>query len=94
MEILYNECRAYGKPIEENLNGEVDNRFHGYMMLLAQQVDGLGHQFETKSSNRPFEEYDKPPSERQPLRAIVQNLVLKDTEWKPRVANEMLRDLK
>ena len=90
---FHNKCRAYGKLIEENLNGEVDIRFHGYMLLLSEQEHGLDHQFETNSWHRPVEEYDKPIRE-VTVEAIVNDLVLKDTEWKPRVANKMLRDLK
>ncbi|KAI4233602.1 MAG: hypothetical protein LQ349_004315 [Xanthoria aureola] len=91
---FYNECRAYGKIIEAKLNGEVAVRCHGYLMLSPEHEDELDHRFGITGWNRPIEEHDKSPSERQPLRAIVKNLVLEDTEWIPRVANKMLRDLK
>lgn len=32
-----NECRAYRKLIENNLNGEVAVRCHRYLMLLAKR---------------------------------------------------------
>lgn len=91
---FYNECRAYGKLIDAKLNGEVAVRCHGYLMLSPEHEDELDHRFGITGWNRPIEEYDKSPSERQPLRAIVKDLVLEDTEWIPRIANKMLRDLK
>ncbi|KAL8836998.1 MAG: hypothetical protein Q9176_005999 [Flavoplaca citrina] len=88
---FYNECRAYGRLIEKNLNGQVAVRCHGYMMLSAEYEDTLEDQFVMNGWNRLAEEYDEPPSKRQPLRAIVKDLVLEDTVWKPRV---MLSHLK
>ncbi|KAL9630621.1 MAG: hypothetical protein Q9204_004627 [Flavoplaca sp. TL-2023a] len=91
---FYNECRAYGRLIAENLNGQVAVRCHGYMMLSAEHEDTLDNQFEMNGWNRLAEEYDEPPSKRQPLRAIIKDLVLEDTVWKPRVAVRMLSHLK
>ncbi|KAL9033240.1 MAG: hypothetical protein Q9180_006050 [Flavoplaca navasiana] len=91
---FYNECRAYGKLIEKNLNGQVAVRCYGYMMLSAELEDTLGNQFEMNDWNRLSEEYDQPPSKRQPLRAIIKDLVLEDTDWTPRVARRMLSHLK
>lgn len=91
---FFNECRAYGKLIEKDLNGNVAVYCHGYLMLPAQYEEDLEEQFEGLGWNRPFEEYDKPPAERQHLRAIVKELVLEDTDWKHRVAVKMLRHLK
>ncbi|KAL9119290.1 MAG: hypothetical protein Q9187_004159, partial [Circinaria calcarea] len=91
---FYNECRAYGKLVEAKLNGEVAVRCHGYLILSAKREDDLDHRFAITGWNRPIEEYDKLPSKRQPLRAIVKDLVLEDTKWSPLVANKMLRDLR
>lgn len=88
---FYNECRAYGKLIEKNLNGQVAVRCHGYMVLPAEYEDTLELQFEIDGWNRLSEEYDEPPSKRQPLRAIIKDLVLEDTKWTPR---RMLSHLK
>ncbi|KAI4281523.1 MAG: hypothetical protein L6R38_003627 [Xanthoria sp. 2 TBL-2021] len=41
-----------------------------------------------------MEDYDGLPENRPPLRAIVKDLVLEDTQWTPRVANKMLQDLR
>lgn len=89
-----NECRACGKLNQVNLNGEVAVRCHGYLMLSAKYEDGLNNRFGLTGWNRPSEEYDKAPLQRQPLRTIVKDLILDDTDWTPRVANKMLRDLK
>ncbi|KAL8951220.1 MAG: hypothetical protein Q9222_002783 [Ikaeria aurantiellina] len=91
---FYNECRAYGKLVGAKLNGEVAVRCHGYMMLSSKQEDALDQKFGASDWNRPVEEYDRLPSTRPPLRAIVKDLILDDTRWTPRVANKMLRDLK
>ncbi|KAL8671530.1 MAG: hypothetical protein Q9168_003975 [Polycauliona sp. 1 TL-2023] len=91
---FYNECRAYGKLVEVNLNGKVAVRCHGYLLLPARYEKDLDRQFGEIEWNRPIEEYDKPVSERQPLRAIVKDLVLQDTEWSPLTANQILRNLK
>ncbi|KAL8853717.1 MAG: hypothetical protein Q9221_001528 [Calogaya cf. arnoldii] len=91
---FFNECRAYGKLVEKDLNGKVAVYCHGYLILPAQYEEDLEQQFEGLGWNRPFEEYDKPPADRQPLRAIVKELVPEDTDWKPRVAVKILRHLK
>lgn len=91
---FYNECRAYGKLVEAELNGEVAVRCHGYLMLSYKQEDDLDRRFGITDWNRPIEQYDMSPSKRPPLRATVKDLILEDPEWSPRVANKMLRDLK
>lgn len=93
---FYNECRAYGKLVEHNLNGEVAVRCHGYLMLSAEYEDQLDDRFPELEldRDRPSEEYEKPVSSRSPLRAIVKDLVLEETTWKPYVARRMLRDLR
>lgn len=44
--------------------------------------------------DRPGEEYDKPVSQRQPFRAIVKELILKDVLLTGKVADKTLRDTK
>lgn len=91
---FYNEYRAYGKLVENNLNGEVAVRCHGYLMLSAEYENQLGDRFPDLEWDRPSEEYEKPVSSRSPLRAIVKDLVLEANIWKPYVARRMLRDLR
>ncbi|KAI4101710.1 MAG: hypothetical protein LQ339_004944 [Xanthoria mediterranea] len=93
---FYNECRAYGKLVENHLNGEVAVRCHGYLMLSAEYDDQLDDRFPELELDwdRPSEEYEKPVASRSPLRAIVKDLVLEDNIWKPYVARKMLGDLR
>lgn len=51
---FYNECRAYGKLVENNLNGEVAVRCHGYLMLSAEYEDQLDDRFPDLEWDRPF----------------------------------------
>lgn len=44
--------------------------------------------------DRPGEEYDKPLPQRQPFRAIVKDLILKDVPLTGKVADKILRDTK
>ncbi|KAL8796092.1 MAG: hypothetical protein Q9182_007426 [Xanthomendoza sp. 2 TL-2023] len=91
---FFNECRAYGKLIENNLNGEVAVHCHGYLMLTADYEDKLDDLFGELDWDRPDEEYEKPVSKRSPLRTIVKDLIVEDNIWKPYVVRKMLRDLK
>ncbi|KAL8672572.1 MAG: hypothetical protein Q9168_002977 [Polycauliona sp. 1 TL-2023] len=91
---FYNECRAYGKLVDKGLNGAVAVACHGYLMLSAEYESELDHHFGPIDWNRPSEEYEKPVSQRAPLKTIVKDLVLEDTIWKPRAARRILRDLK
>lgn len=69
-------------------------RCYRYIILSAKYEDTLDNQLIINGWSRLSEEYNKPPSKRQLLRAIVKDLVLKDTVWKPRVANRILSHLK
>lgn len=91
---FYNECRAYGRLEETKLNGKVAVCCHGYIPISADKEAQLEREFGVGDWNRPGDEYDKPASQRQPFRAIVKDLVLKDIPLTARVADKMLRDLK
>ncbi|KAL8919895.1 MAG: hypothetical protein Q9172_004743 [Xanthocarpia lactea] len=91
---FYNECRAYGKLVEAGLNGAVAVHCYGYMMIPAKYEDELKHRFGIVDWDRPVEENEKRPSQMQPLKAIVKDLVLEDTTWSPKTAKKMLRDLR
>lgn len=41
MDPFYNECRAYGRLEEANLNGKVAVRCHGYMTFPAEYEEEL-----------------------------------------------------
>lgn len=91
---FYNECRAYGRLVDANLNGKVAVRCHGYMTLPAHYEDELRHRFGVFIWERPSEESELPVSERQELQAVVKELILEDTIWIPRVVRKRLGDLK
>ena len=69
-------------------------RCHGYIPISADKEDYLKREFGIEDWDRPGDEYDKPVSQRQPFRAIVKDLVLKDTPLTAKVADKMLVDLK
>ena len=94
MDPFYNECRAYGRLEEANLNGKVAVRCHGYMTFPAEYEEELERRLDVSDWGRPGDEYDKDVSERQPLRAIVKDLVRKDVPLTGRVADKILRDMK
>ena len=91
---FYNECRAYGRLKEKKLNGKVAVYCHGYIPISADKEEQLEREFGVGDWDRPGDEYDKPVSKRQPLRAIVKDLVLKDVPLTAKVADKMLTDLK
>ena len=91
---FYNECRAYGRLKEKKLNGKVAVYCHGYMPISADKEEQLERRFHVGDWDRPGEEYDKPVSKRQPFRAIVKDLVVKDVPLSAKVADKMLTDLK
>jgi len=94
MDPFFNECRAYGRLIEKNVNGKVAVHCYGYLMIPANREDELRNRFGVTTWNRPHEEYSKPASERQPFRAIVKDLVTEDVPLTAKTAKKMLRDLR
>jgi hypothetical protein len=94
MDPFFNECRAYGRLIEHNANGEVAVRCYGYLMIPASREDDLRECFGVTAWNRPREEYTKPVSRRQPFRAIAKDLVTEDVPLTAKIAKMMLRDLR
>jgi len=94
MDPFYNECRAYGRLVEKELNGTIAVRCYGYLTLPATIEDELHEKFDVVNWDRPDEEYERPTSERQPLRAIVKELVREDLTFTAKYLNKMLRHLK
>lgn len=91
---FYNECRAYGRLIEANVNGRVAVRCYGYITLPAQREKEIEEKFGVVRWERPEKECAKPVSRRQPLRAIVKELVSEDLPFNAKMASKTFRDLK
>jgi len=94
MDPFFNECRAYGRLIEKNINGIAAVRCYGYLMIPANKEDELRERFGVTSWNRPNKEYLEPISRRQPFRAIVKDLIIEDIPFTARIAKKMLLDLR
>lgn len=94
MDPFFNECRAYGRLIDKNVNGKVAVRCYGYLMIPANREEELKDRYGVTNWNRPYEDYSKPASRRQPFRAIVKDLVTEDVPLTARTAKKMLRDLR
>ena len=94
MDPFFNECRAYGALIDDNLNGKVAVHCHGYLMIPATKEAELQQRFGVTAWARPKEEYAKPARQRQPFRAIVKDLVTEDVPMTAKVAKKMLADLR
>ncbi|KAL8687615.1 MAG: hypothetical protein Q9218_006261 [Villophora microphyllina] len=91
---FYKECRAYGRLLKSSLDAKVAVHCHGYMMLPARLENKLLRDFGAGDWQRPREEYKRPTSERQALKAIVKDLVLEKTVWDKRMARKALGHLK
>ena len=91
---FFRECRAYGRLEEKKLNGKVAARCYGYITIPYKEEDQLLREFRVGDWDRPDEDYDLPESERQPLRAIVKELILKDVPLTGKVADRILKDMK
>ncbi len=91
---FFNECRDYGRLIDENLNGKVAVRCYGYATIPAEREEELKRKFEIDNWKRPGNEYAKAPHRRQPFRAIIKDLIIEDVPFTEKVAKKMLNDLR
>lgn len=91
---FYNECRAYGRLIDADLNGKVAVRCYGYLTIPAEREEELREKFNIEAWNRPDREYLKPASKRQPFRAIVRDLISEGVPFTSQSVKKILRDLK
>ena len=91
---FYRECRAYGKLIEANLNGKVAVRCHGFLSLPANVENELKEKFHVELWDRSEDDYDMPVSKRQPLRAIVKDLIFSESDFTEKDIHRMLKHLK
>lgn len=93
MDPFYNECRAYGRLIDRGVNGKVAVRCHGHLFIPAAMEEELAQRFEVYTWNRPSDESRLMMSKRQPLRAIVKDLIQDDTALDKRMLSRMRKDL-
>ena len=91
---FFRECRAYERLKERGLNGKVAARWYGYITIPAEEEKLFGRKFQVWQWDRPDEDWSKPTSKRQPFRAIVKELILKEAPLTGRVADRTLRDMK
>ena len=89
---FYNECRAYGRLIECNVNGKVAVRCHGHMAIPATREEELDRRFEVYKWDRPENDSKLSVSKRQPFRAIVKDLI-EDDSLNERKLIRMRKDL-
>ena len=94
MDPFYRECRAFGKVIESKLNGKIAVRCYGYLVIPARREQQLKRKFDIDTWNRPDYDFAKPILQRQPLRAIVKDLILETVPFTIKQVNKILRDLK
>lgn len=88
---FYNECRAYGKLIDCDVDGKVAVRCHGHLGIPAAREEELAQRFDVYAWDRPT---DDTGSKKEPLRAIVKDLVQEDhNPLNERVLGKMRKDL-
>lgn len=90
---FYNECRAYGKLIEGDVNGKVAVRCHGHMTIPAAREEELAQRFEVDIWDRPEDDSKLPVSKRQPFHAIVKDLIEDDRPLNEKKLIRMRKDL-
>ena len=90
---FYNECRAYGRLNEANLDGKVAVRCHGYTTLPATIESKLEKRFDVVDWDRGDDDDDKPIKQKAVFRAIVKDLVMEDIPLTHRVVKKMKKDL-
>ncbi|KAL9016606.1 MAG: hypothetical protein Q9185_006049 [Variospora sp. 1 TL-2023] len=92
---FYNECRAFGKLIESNLNGRVAVRCYGYTTIPAELVHQIGYRFQVDDWIKDAEDhqYYQLPLHRQVFRATVKDLIPDDVQLTHMRVKRMRRDL-
>ncbi len=91
---FYNECRAFGRIVEADLNGKIAVRCYGYLAVSAKNEEELKRRFNIETWDRPDKECFSPASNKQPFRAIVKDLILDPVPFTDKQVKKMLRDLK
>ena len=90
---FYNECRAYGRLIEGDVNGKIAVRCQGHMTIPATIEEELDRRFDIYAWDRENDEYKLPVTKREPIRAIVKDLVEDDSPLTEKQFIKMRRDL-
>lgn len=90
---FYNECRAYGRLIEHGMNGKVAVLCYGHLVIPAAIEEELAQRFDVHTWTRPEVELKLPTSKRQPLRAIVKDLVQDNIVLNENLLSRMRKDL-
>jgi hypothetical protein len=85
MDPFYAECRAYERIEEMNCNGKVAVRCD-ITSIPATREEELSIKFNINDWGRSAEEYSKNSTHRQPFRAIVKELVRKDSRFTEKVS--------
>lgn len=91
---FYAECRAYGGLIDSNLNGEVAAFCHGYLTLPAEVEVLFDKDYPGLEWNRPSKEYRRPPSRRQPFRAILKDFIADQSPLSHMTVKKVLQRLR
>ena len=96
MDPFYNECRAYGRLLQKNMNGKVAARCYGYLTLPVAREKELAQRFAVDEDEwqRPERDNALPAHKRAPLRAIVKQLIREDKPLTRTLVVKMLRDLR
>ena len=94
MDPFYNECRAFGRIIEANLNGKIAVHCFGYITIPAEKEEELRQRFNVGAWGWPVEDSAKEGNQREPFRAIVKELIRHDTPFTEKLFKKILRDLK
>ena len=87
MDPFFNECRAYGRLIERGQNGKIAARCYGYTAISAEREEALYRKYGV-------EHWGRPVGDRQPIRAIVKELIEDDSPLTHKVAKKILKDLR
>ena len=90
---FYNECRAYGRLKEANLDGKVAVRCHGYTTLPTTIESELEKRFDVVDWDLDDDNDAEPMKKREVFRAIVKDLVTEDVPLTHRVVKKMKKDL-
>lgn len=91
---FYAECRAYGRIRQKGLKRPVAVACHGFISIPATKEGLFAKRFNIGDWDRPEEELSFPPSERQPFRALVKDLVETEPEVTEELVKAMLGELK
>jgi hypothetical protein len=91
---FYAECRAYGRIESKPRKQPIAIACHGFISIPAKQESFFARKFKITDWNRPEEELSLPPARRQPLRALVKDLIETDPKITEMLIASIRRELK